>query len=506
MSLWGYRTMYYRTEGPGGRRHFGGFGTHFRLVLMGMITAYGVWFWIEGVEDGLSDCDRRRNCGGLQSFFVVPVKVDSWANRSIQLVVSVGAATYYGIMNLAALAGGTAYIVRRIAGKAVHWELIKEQDSSVNLTKRELTKWYIGLSCFNLAWIVYAIVSIEFTLNLNHMNNVIGTSGLVGPGQLIPLAIGLLSLTRVLYILSRQHIPWLRKKNRGSNDDDDSQVGHFSPTSDRNYIAGIGLTMTNTQTIYSPHSSSPGQTPSVDRGSISTLPPLPAIAAPSQRRSLPHRILLAWLPWLGLFEWSKHSLTPSLGHYSSFGGLSLNGLYVRGGKATKTKDAEAGFEVTRRTEPAFELTKTRTVDSGMNPQAMKPLRYSKSRYVRIRSPPGQQHDHDHDQSQPSSTTTTTSPVEVSINTKRERERENEQPSIITAGLLSSPPQLAPGQKGLMSPDTGDNKMDIQVDLQGQRRSESSEVGITGHARGIYDGEGYDHDDYEDYDISWRSHE
>ncbi|KAL2415699.1 hypothetical protein ABEF95_002513 [Exophiala dermatitidis] len=348
MSLWGYRTMYYRTEGPGGRRHFGGFGTHFRLVLMGMISAYGTWFWVEGVEDGLSACDRRRNCGGLDTFFLVPVKVDSWATRSINLVINIGASVYYGIMAFAALAAGTAYVVSRARGKDVHWELIKEQDSSVRLTKRELTKWYIALSCFNLIWIVFAMISIEFTLNLNHMNNVIGSMGLVGPGQLIPLAIGLMSLTRVLWILARQHIPWLRKKD---NEKDSEEYMLSSPETPK-FIGGIGLTMSNPHSTYSPYphspeakilsspekekplasSKSPAATYNVgsppassggsgggDWGSISTLPPLPAIATGPKRHSLTHRILLAWLPWLGLFEWSKHSLTPPVGHYWSGG-------------------------------------------------------------------------------------------------------------------------------------------------------------------------------------------
>lgn len=137
MSLWGYRTMYYKTEGPGGRRHFGGFGTHFRLVLMGMISSYGVWFWVEGVEDGLSPCDRRLNCGGLDTFFFVPVKVGSWTTRGIQLAIAIGAAAYYGIMALAALAAGTTYFARRVRGKPAHWELIAHQHSEVTLTKRE---------------------------------------------------------------------------------------------------------------------------------------------------------------------------------------------------------------------------------------------------------------------------------------------------------------------------------------------------------------------------------
>jgi hypothetical protein len=138
MSLWGYRTMYYKTEGPGGRRHFGGFGTHFRLILMGMITAYGVWFWIEGVEDGLPPTDRRTACGGLETFFFTPMKIDSWSTRSVQLVIAIGAAVYYGIMGLAAIAALLAYCVRKISRKPVHWELVvSQQDSEIALTKRE---------------------------------------------------------------------------------------------------------------------------------------------------------------------------------------------------------------------------------------------------------------------------------------------------------------------------------------------------------------------------------
>jgi hypothetical protein len=137
MSLWGYRTMYYRTEGPGGRKHFGGIGTHFRLVLLGMISCYAVWFWLKGVKDGLSSCDRRMNCGGLDTFFFVPMKAEGLSARTVQLIVSSGMAIYYGIMVLAALAGGIHYLSRRLRGKKAHWELIPPQDDEVNLTKRE---------------------------------------------------------------------------------------------------------------------------------------------------------------------------------------------------------------------------------------------------------------------------------------------------------------------------------------------------------------------------------
>ncbi|KAK5205936.1 hypothetical protein LTR41_008218 [Exophiala xenobiotica] len=341
MSLWGYRTMYYKTEGPGGRRHFGGFGTHFRLILMSMITAYGVWFWIEGVEDGLPSTDRRTACGGLKTFFFTPMKVESWSTRSVQLVIAIGAAVYYGIMGLAAIAALLAYCIRKISRKPVHWELVvSQQDSDIALTKREFSYWYVGLSCFNLFWIIFAMVSIEVTLNLNHMNNVIGPSGLIGAGQLIPLAIGSISLVRVLYMIVREKVlePEKRKseKNPGSGNTE-------SPATSHTYTEGLGFgfSVTNTpgQGVYSLSSPgrhfvvSPGIPPPstgfAESDSNSNSSPLPfpppatatatATSAHHKKRSLPHRILLAWLPWLGIFEWSRHSLSPSMGSYSKLG-------------------------------------------------------------------------------------------------------------------------------------------------------------------------------------------
>lgn len=96
ISLWGYRTMYYKTEGPGGRRHFGGIGTHLRLVLITMVTTYGVWFWSEGVVGGLSDVDMRDACGGLMTFFFVPMKVTKRSTRGLNLTMAALSAIYYG--------------------------------------------------------------------------------------------------------------------------------------------------------------------------------------------------------------------------------------------------------------------------------------------------------------------------------------------------------------------------------------------------------------------------
>jgi len=41
----------YRKEGLHGIRHFGGFGTHLRLLLGGAVGWYSLWFWVDGIQD-----------------------------------------------------------------------------------------------------------------------------------------------------------------------------------------------------------------------------------------------------------------------------------------------------------------------------------------------------------------------------------------------------------------------------------------------------------------------
>lgn len=50
LSVWGYRTCVYRKEGADGIRRFGGFGTHFRLMLGAAVAGYSIWFWTVGVR------------------------------------------------------------------------------------------------------------------------------------------------------------------------------------------------------------------------------------------------------------------------------------------------------------------------------------------------------------------------------------------------------------------------------------------------------------------------
>lgn len=102
MSLWGYRTMYYHRMGAQGRSSFGGFGTHMRLLLMTAISGYAVWFWFEGLDDGLIQCNKREACGGLVTFFFSRVKLYGWI-RTFYKISAVGCVAYYGIMTAVAI-------------------------------------------------------------------------------------------------------------------------------------------------------------------------------------------------------------------------------------------------------------------------------------------------------------------------------------------------------------------------------------------------------------------
>lgn len=105
MSLWGYRTRVYADDKPRNRQHFGGWGTHFRLLLMCAICAYGIWFWSWGMPLYLPRCNLRQQCGGLKIWILVACEV---ANPGIQLLFlafsSICEAFYFSMILIAAAA------------------------------------------------------------------------------------------------------------------------------------------------------------------------------------------------------------------------------------------------------------------------------------------------------------------------------------------------------------------------------------------------------------------
>jgi hypothetical protein len=185
---------------------------------------------------------------------------------------------------------------------------------SVNTDSR-LTHWYIAISAFNLFWIVFSMICIEFTLSLNHIQNVFSLSGM-GPGQLIPLLIGVASLLRVSYVIFRNKMGWTREE--------EETTPSAEGDSNMKYMKGLGPTMTNTNSTYSPPRKNPPSEP----------PPRRAIGPFRPHRYLLHRFLLAWLPWLGLFSFFRHP-------------IDFVPVYLRAGRRVAKHDLDIGSEEMR---------------------------------------------------------------------------------------------------------------------------------------------------------------
>jgi hypothetical protein len=128
--------VYYRTEGPGGRRHFGRFGTHFRLVLICAITSYGAWFWTAGIGS-LPSCDRREACGGLRTFFFAPGHLGWNGQRVVNIIIAFGAAVYYNIMGITAGLAAVVFVWRKWHGKPARWQLIGKPSREIAMDRRE---------------------------------------------------------------------------------------------------------------------------------------------------------------------------------------------------------------------------------------------------------------------------------------------------------------------------------------------------------------------------------
>jgi len=65
---------------------------------------------------------------------------------------------------------------------------------------KQLRYIFYFLRAFNFFWIVWSMVTVEFTLNYNHVVAVLGPQGRIYfPSQLIPMIIGAFTLTRLLY-------------------------------------------------------------------------------------------------------------------------------------------------------------------------------------------------------------------------------------------------------------------------------------------------------------------
>jgi hypothetical protein len=134
LSLWGYRTRHYFDEGPMAIRHFGGFGTHARLVLSLGISIYGLWYWVFAVKGSLVamgsplevgdqaiDPPNSPDCVTLYTFMFAKVRADGGL-RIVYILICILCTIYFGIMLLASSIAGRARLQRMIGlAKQKRW-------------------------------------------------------------------------------------------------------------------------------------------------------------------------------------------------------------------------------------------------------------------------------------------------------------------------------------------------------------------------------------------------
>lgn len=138
---------------------------------------------------------------------------------------------------------------------------------------------------------LFSALTVECTLNFNHMTNVLGEHGLSGPGQQLPLLIGLFSFLRICWILIKES--WLGKR-------EDAEVGNAHPgvekgskvTRIENDQSRQGDAITST-----PSPSNPPATPIQQHTHINSIP----LLAAHPDRPWVQRVLVAYLPWLSDF-------------------------------------------------------------------------------------------------------------------------------------------------------------------------------------------------------------
>ena len=147
---------------------------------------------------------------------------------------------------------------------------------------------------------IFAVITVELTLNWNKVNDVIGTGNNVAyPSQLLPLLIGVFGLVRILFLLFWAYYePEDREQGETATAPPEDAQGNLSVGNEQR-AGPQGLGSRSRKRTASPSPYSPGTT---ILGHDQNHNPV------AVRRSLFHRYMVAWLPWLSQFPfWTKPS-------------------------------------------------------------------------------------------------------------------------------------------------------------------------------------------------------
>lgn len=312
LSIWGYRTAHYRS-GPRGIKHFGRFGTHFRLALTTAVSVYGSWFWWEGVQDGLLVAEDEQ-CRRVTTWLFGQWSIAGGVHI-LYILMSMSTAIYYGGMCVAAVAA----FCLRLYKTYVQKKKIKVSIET-GLRRSELKFLFILNRVWNLVWTIFCTLLVELTLSGNHMTGVLAKNGNIAyPAQLLPLIVGALSFIRVLWLINANVSAERKKRQRAAKEatrclaGDECEAEGWEqptpvPTTPTTPRPGLNKRISTASSFglgikhfFSPNLGDSGLTHSPSEDTVDE------DTRPHRMRPFHHRYLVAWLPWLSLFEfWHKH--------------------------------------------------------------------------------------------------------------------------------------------------------------------------------------------------------
>ena len=196
---------------------------------------------------------------------------------------------------------------------------------------------------------LFCALTVEFTLNWNHMTNVLGEHGLSGPGQQIPLLIGMLSFLRICWIFIKNHYIEPSFHPDEELQTTSAPAPKLTSTSTAPPPTGLGISASRADTTTSIQ---PAPTPTpVRRAATTTTSPAPTRFPANQHthlNSIPllashtnrpwlQRFLVAYLPWIADFAYFRNRLRANVQGqgFEPVGGLEA-GAGVEMQKSTTT--------------------------------------------------------------------------------------------------------------------------------------------------------------------------
>ncbi|KAK1760072.1 hypothetical protein QBC47DRAFT_312263 [Echria macrotheca] len=296
LSIWGYRTRLYSDEGPRAVRLFGGFGTHLRVAVSFAVSVFGMWFWLHGVTaDGLttlggpddpSDPKNPPECEVVYTFFFAKIRADSGI-RYYYTVVCASCCLWFGTMFIVSCVAGLASFERfKSLFEFYHWGSRNRARYATGFNKKELRYMFLFLRVGNLVWLLFSAVTVEVTLNFNHVHGVLGgkhDGGLQLPSQLLPFTVGLFSFLRIIY--------FLLKEKFGAKENGVTSTPKL-PAQEIEHPVDAAVVVKKDDNWY--------QAAGAEEGAVPEQGFPRADSYQIVARSLFVRYMVGWLPWLGL--------------------------------------------------------------------------------------------------------------------------------------------------------------------------------------------------------------